>query len=150
MEPVVGLELGPEHLAVPHLLELDPRVVEDHRDRVIPWRGIGRRVHGHLRRLLERHRVHVAALELAPHSDDLPVVERLRGDAVERGIPRRRGVVREEKRPAPVVQEPFGTAAALEQPERHPVGLEMVGLRVVHRDEQPWRAVPQPDARERG
>ena len=68
MQPVVGLELAAEDLRVPDLLELDPGVVERHGDGVVPGRGVGRRVHRHLGRLLQRHRVHVAALRSRPGS----------------------------------------------------------------------------------
>ena len=150
MQPVVRLELGSEHLGIPDLLELDPGVVEHHRHRVVPRRGVGRRVDRHLGRLLERHRVHVAARELAPDLDHLPVVERLGSDAVERRVARRRRIGGQEERAAPVVEEPFGAAAALEQAEREAVGLEVVALGVVHRDQQPGRRGRQPDPAERG
>jgi hypothetical protein len=67
VHPLVRGELAGEHLVVPHLLERDAGVGEGERDRVVP-RGRARRgVDGDLGRLLERHRVHVAAGDLAPH-----------------------------------------------------------------------------------
>src|SRR5205807_9610166 len=49
------------------------------------------RSHGHARRLLERHRVHVARLDLAADGRDLRLVHRLDAHARERGIAPDRG-----------------------------------------------------------
>ena len=108
MQPVVGLELVAEHLGIPDLLELDPGVVERHRHRVVPRRGVGRRVDRHLGRLLQRHRVHVAACESRPGSGRpapsssgsivMPVSAASRAVAASAG---------QQERAAPVVEEPL-------------------------------------------
>ena len=140
VQPVVGLELGAEHLRVPHLLELDAGVVERHRDRVVPRRGVGRRVDRHLRRLLQRHGVHVAALDLAP--DLAPAAPSSSGSVVMPLSAASRVAAAsagQQERSAAVVEKPLGPSAALEQAEGQAVGLEVIRLGVVHRHQQPRR-----------
>ena len=101
--------------------------------------GVGRRVDRHLRRLLQRHGVHVAALNLAADLRQLPVVERLDRDAASAASRAVAASRRQQERAAAVVEKPLRPAAALERAEGEAVGLEVIGLGVVHRDEQPGR-----------
>jgi hypothetical protein len=80
MKPVVRLQLLTQHLAIPHLLEVDTGVVERHGDRVVPGGRIGWGVDRHLRRLLQGYGVHVAVLKRPADLYQLPVFERLDQD----------------------------------------------------------------------
>src|SRR5262249_38550360 len=77
MEPVVLPEPVAQYLRIPDLLELNSGVVERHRDRVIPRRRIGRDIHSNLGCLLQRNRVHVAALDFGTYLEHRPIIQRL-------------------------------------------------------------------------
>ena len=136
MQPVVPRELPGHDLEVPHLVEGNPGVLQRHRDGVVPRRRVGRHVHGHLRRLLKRHRVHVARFDLPSNGRDPGVVHRLEGHARERRVAPDRGPVRQQERSAAVVQQPLGLDARLHDPVGDAVGLQVIALGVVHGDEQ--------------
>jgi hypothetical protein len=115
---------------------LDAGVAQRQRHRVIPRRGVGRRVHGDARRLLERDGVHVAPRHLGPHGGHVGVAGGLDRHAVECRPPPQLGQVRKEEGAAAVVQQPLGLPPELQGAEDDAVRLEVVLLRVVHRHEQ--------------
>ena len=84
VQPVVLREIAVLDFVVPDRRVLDARVLERERDGVVPRRRVGRRVDGDLRRLLERHRFHVARRRSRARIwPSLRVVDRLDGDAGE-------------------------------------------------------------------
>jgi hypothetical protein len=86
MEPIVIRERRVHHFGIPDLGERNPGVLQRHRDGIVPRCGVRRRVDGDLRRLLERHGVHVVRFDLTAHGRHR-AVDRFAADAIERRIP---------------------------------------------------------------
>jgi len=57
VQPIIVPQGAVHHFRIPDLRELDAGVLQRHRHRIVPRRGIGRRIDGNLRRFLERHGV---------------------------------------------------------------------------------------------
>jgi hypothetical protein len=136
MDPVELRQVRVEDVVVPDLLVLDPGVREGERDRVVPRWRVGRRVDGDARRLLERHRIHVPLGDLLPDGRHRAAVGGLEGDAGERRTAPDARQVGDEERAAAVVEQPLAADVVRERAEDDPVGLEVIGLRVIHRHEE--------------
>ena len=137
VQPVVGLQLLAQDLGVPHLLELYAGIVERHGNGVIPRGGIRRRVDRHLRRLLQRHGIHVSALKPTADLHQLTIIERLHHHPGQRRVAGDAGVAGEQERTATVVEEPLCLNTPLEGPIGKPIRLKVIRLGVVHGHQQP-------------
>src|SRR6185312_10414185 len=91
---------------------------------------------GDLGCLLERYRLHVVGGNFGANSGDLGVVDRLDGDAGERGLTTQIGRVGQQERAAAIVEQPLGRRAGLDRVVGEAVRLEVILLRVVHRNEE--------------
>ncbi len=139
MEPLVAGELPPEHLRIPDRLVLDAGVLQCHCHGVVPRSGTRRGVHGHPRRLLQRNRLHVVGADDSPELDLRGGRQVLDTDAVQRRLAACRGIVGKQEAPTSIVEHPLGPATAFERAKRDPIGLEVVGLLFVHRQEHAAR-----------
>jgi hypothetical protein len=136
VDPVELRQVRVEDVVVPDLLVLDPRVGERERHRIVPGGRIGGRVDRDARRLLERHRVHVPLADHLANGRDGAAVHRLEGHARERGRAPQARQVGHEEGPTAIVEQPLAADVVRERAEDDAVGLEMIGLGVVHRHEQ--------------
>ncbi len=148
VQPVVLGKITAHHFVVPERRVLDPGITKRERHRIVPRRRIGRGVNSDLGSLLERNRVHVSAGDLTPDRRQSAIVDRLGGDAVERCLATERFQVRQQKGAAAIVEQPLAPHSILERPVREAIRLEMVALRVIHRDEQVLGARNRGRARE--
>ena len=136
VEPVVLLEVPAQHLLVPELGVGDVGVLERQRHRVVPGRRVGRDVDGDPRGLLQHHRLHVVVGDLGPHRGLGGTAHGLEGDPAHVRLALGRGILGQQERAAAVVEQPLDLLALDQRPEREPIGLEVVGLLVVHRHQQ--------------
>src|SRR3954451_23179916 len=139
MEPIVVLQLLVQHLPIPDLLEFDPGIVQRYSHRIVPGRRVRRGIDGHLRRFLQRNGIHVPALEHAASLCQPRVVERLHRHTCQCRVPGGGGVTRQEERSASEVEKPLSLCPSLEGAIRQSVGLEMIGLGIIHGNQQPGR-----------
>ncbi len=135
MQPLVISQPSSQHLGVPDLLVGDPGVLEHHGHRVVPRCGRRWHVHRDVGRLVQRHRIHVTRRHHAPDVDQLTGCHPFERDALERRLALDRGIGVEQETAAAVVQQPFRPPPALQRPEGDAIGLEMVRLLLIHREE---------------
>ena len=136
MQPVVFAQCSIHHFRIPDLGERNAGVLQRHRYGVIPRRGIRRRIDGDLRRLLERHRIHVARFDCAANRGDRALVHRLGAHAVQRRVASQGVGVGNEKRPAAIIEQPLRFETRLDSAIGDAVGFQMIGLGVVHRNQE--------------
>src|SRR5713101_5302251 len=136
VQPVVLAQCPVDHLQIPDLREPNAGVLQRHRNGVVPWRGIGRHVHSDLRRLLERHRVHVARFNCTANRGDRAFVYRLGAHAVQRRIAPQRIGIGNEKRAAAIVEQPLRLQTRLDRAVGDAVGFQVIGLGVVHGNQE--------------
>src|SRR5690349_24639495 len=91
MEPLVLREIAALDLVVVDARVVDPGILESERYRVVPGQRLRRRIHGDLRRLLERYRFHVAVGDLTADRAELRVIDRLDSDEIGRASCRESG-----------------------------------------------------------
>jgi len=94
--------------------------------------ALGGNIHGDLRRLLERHRVHVARFDFTANRGDRAFVYRLGAHAVQRRIAPQRIGIGNEKRAAAIVEQPLRFQTCLDRAVGDAVGFQVIGLGVVH------------------
>ena len=136
MEPVVFFELPGEHRPVVHRRVRNAGVIEREHHGVIPRQFVRRGVHRDRRRLLEKNDVGVAAVYFLENGSHLRAV-----DALDANVPRLRlgrvaRLLGNEKRSAPIVEEPFFVPSVGEDAIGEAVRLKMVRLREIHRHEK--------------
>jgi hypothetical protein len=139
MNPVVLMELAVQNLGIPELRVRDLRVVERELDRVVPGRRARRHVDRDTRRRLELHDFHVVVGDLGDNLRHCGLIDRLDRHASDHRLARDAWVVGQEKRPAAVVEEPLPMEAPGQRPVHEAVGAEVVGLGLVHRNQDPGR-----------
>ena len=137
VEPVVLRERAVHHLFVPYLVELDLRVLQGERDRVVPRLESGGDIDGDAGRLLEAHHVHVVVFTLDVGVDSGRRRRRylLEGNPPDAALRRDHVESIEHEGPSAVVQEPVDLQSFRERPVADAVGLQVVGLREVHRNQ---------------
>ena len=136
MQPVVFAQCSIHHFRIPDLGERNAGVLQGHRYGIIPRGGIRRRIDGHLRRLLERHRIHVARFDCAANRGDRALVHRLGAYAVQRRVAPQRVGIGNQKRATAIVEQPLRFETRLDSAIGHAVGFQMIGLGVVHGNEK--------------
>ena len=137
MHPVVLREVALLNLIVIDRREIDARILEGERHGIVPGLCLERRIDGDARRFLQWHALHVSRRHLPPDRAQLLVRDRLHRDAVERRAATQLRQIWQEERATSIVEEPLRLLAGLHQVVRQAVRLQVIPLRVVHRDEQP-------------
>src|SRR5260221_2715295 len=136
VQPVELGEVALLHLVVVDRRKVDAGILERERDGVVPRLRLWRRVHGDARCPLERNALHVGACDVAANGGELCISHRLDGNSVERCSAAQLRRVGHEKRAAAIVEQPFRLHAGLHRVVGQAIGLEVIGLCIIHRHEQ--------------
>ena len=142
VEPIRG-QVSPQHLLVPYLRERDIGVSQGEFNGIVPritiWRVLRRCIDGYPGRLFKENGIHILILHLFFDPIELSLADRLEGDAHQDSpAPDIRPILYQEGAAA-VVEQPFGMVSPrfLQRPICQSIGLQVVGLRIIHRYEQP-------------
>ena len=85
--------------------------------------------------LFERHRIHIACLDGAANLHDLSRGDLLHDDTGKRRVAAHLLRIGKQEAATSIVEQPLGLPAALQRAEGDPVGLEMLRLPIVQRNE---------------
>ena len=141
MEPIVFDQLALDHLSVVDHVIGNLGVGQDQGHSIVPRQLAFGTVHGHPGRHLELHTL-LVHLRVGNAVQDLPglhIGHRLEVDAADGALAGNGRSCRNQEAASPIVQQPLHLEPLLQHPERHTVGLEVIGLALIHRDEQPAR-----------
>ena len=139
VQPVVVAQLVVEHFFIINLIVGHFRIGQRHGHRIVPGLFVERGVDGDLRRLLQQHPFHILRFDGGINCIDLPRPDQFILDPANPAFGLQSRKHRHQEGAAAIVEQPFHVDAPGKRHERHPIGLEMVGLHKIHRDQQMLR-----------